>query len=276
MQPNEALETLEIALRRVIREVLGTAWINDVKDREVLEQRRETERKQRDGVLVSDDLLDYTMLYQLEDLISRNWQSFKEVFEDKKRFDVWMKEVDHVRNAIAHSRPLLPHEQELLSAISRQIRNLITIYRTNQMPVKAYYPLIEFVRDSFGQDGYEFYQRGVFMQPWNPAQVIRLSIGEPVRFTCQASDPHGRELEWRVVRGWDVRQDDLERPSEWFVGDSVNLEWTPTESEVGEEIIVYVDMRAKDSKFFRIQPSILMGGLDDIRAFKYAVNPPLP
>ncbi|HEX8081561.1 MAG TPA: Swt1 family HEPN domain-containing protein [Jatrophihabitans sp.] len=195
LSADEALETLETGLRLVIKEVVGEDWVSQVKDAESLAGRVTTEEHQRDGVITSTDPIDYTMFYQLLGMIKSNWQKFQPVFLDQKRFEVWMKEADHVRNAIAHQRPLVNHEQDLISGISLQIRNLITLFRTRQMSSNEYYPVIESARDNFGRDGHSD-DDIIYTKVKGDAPPIRIDVGQTVIVTCVGSDPRERDLEW--------------------------------------------------------------------------------
>lgn len=277
MEPAAALETLETALRTIVREVLGDDWIKHISDPVPLHERQVAERNKRDGLLTSEDLLAFTMLYQLHGVILKNWESFKPVFDDKPRFQVWMKEVDHVRDAIAHSRPLSPHERDLISGISGQVRNLITLYRTNKMPMQNYYPLIEYVRDSFGTDGYESNSSmDGYQIPWDHQASLRLDVSMPVSFECRGTDPRGRALEWMLgVNSELLLYQDAEE-QDWQATDdgSIVLTWTPNEGDVGENALVSIFMRAKGTKYSRQKTITGTRGVDDARAFIYAVNPP--
>ena len=58
-----------------------------------------------------------------------------------------LKRLDNIRNAVGHSRPLLPFERDLLSGIAGQIRNQVTIYMSTQDEAGDIYPRIESVTD---------------------------------------------------------------------------------------------------------------------------------
>lgn len=82
MEPTDALRSIETALRLVIRDILGRdAWFKakGVPDVEKLRERQDEERRRRDGVVLSDDLLNFTETYHLTEMIEKNWDQFKPV-----------------------------------------------------------------------------------------------------------------------------------------------------------------------------------------------------
>src|SRR6202043_2622408 len=96
---------------------------------------------------------------------------------------------EHFRNAVMHSRELLPFERDLLSGISGEIRNLVAIHRSSMGPDSKYYPTVESVVDSFGNNLGE------------GLQVVdtRVQTGTTVEFTCRAWDTTSRALTWTVL-----------------------------------------------------------------------------
>ena len=143
-------------------------------------------------------MLDFSMFYQLHKLIKTNWESFIPVFgKNAKRLEVWIAEAESVRDAIAHERPLTPHERDLLSGIAGQVRNQISIFRTNSLTANGYYPIIDSVRDNFGRAGISADSPGafgVFLSLDQPA--IRIDVGQKVTFECRGADPRDRVLTW--------------------------------------------------------------------------------
>lgn len=101
MEPSEAINVLEVVLRTLIKSVLGDEWATKGGlDAAKLEELRVEERKSRKGAVVSDDLLAFTHLYQLRQVIERNWQPFSLALGEKKQFSVYMDRIEDFRNAI--------------------------------------------------------------------------------------------------------------------------------------------------------------------------------
>ena len=64
--------------------------------------------------------------------------------------DVWLSELEKLRDPEARRRELLPHQKHLAIGISGEIRNRLIRYRSKQETSEDYYPRIESVRDSLG------------------------------------------------------------------------------------------------------------------------------
>src|SRR5450759_2642292 len=109
MEPSEAISVVESVLRQAIRQVLGDPWSDGTGIvLSVLVDRRKEEGKRRSGVVVEEDLLAYTHLWDLEKVVLHRWGLFKPIFQDQTRFKVYMGRLEDFRNAPMHSRTLLP------------------------------------------------------------------------------------------------------------------------------------------------------------------------
>lgn len=255
MEPAEAINLLETILRELVRSVLGEGWtVAGGLDLAKLEERHTEEQKRRHGANVPVDLLEYTHLYELRKIITAEWAKFKPIFDDRKRFDVYLDRLEDFRNAPMHSRELLPFERDLLAGIAGEIRNLATIHRSQQAPDMTYYPSIESATDSFGND-----LRSVTVTN------LRLKVGETVAFTCRGWDPQGRQLSWKLQtvmpsapRPRIVAEDD---------GNEVILHWTVEQGDVSEELTLVLQLSSA-AEFHR------KGTWDDHIVVIYAVDPP--
>jgi Swt1-like HEPN len=159
MEPSAAIAVIETDLRHLVRVVLekahGSDWLAKNLDAATihrLQERLEEERKRRAPAKVSSDLMAYTHLYELRTVIEKNWQEFSPALGEKKEFVVLMDKVEDFRNAPAHSRELLPHERSLLDGIAGTVRTQVAMYVSSQDPDKRHYPVIESIRDSFGNE----------------------------------------------------------------------------------------------------------------------------
>lgn len=138
--PAHALEALENSLRLAIRSVLGDSWetVFDSEKTSRIVERQDEDRRHRHGAIVNDDRLAYTELHDLHTIIDKRWaDGFKDVFGDKRRFDVYLKTVEGLRNVSAHNRQFLPFEVDLISGVSGRIRNQVTLYRSSQDPASG-------------------------------------------------------------------------------------------------------------------------------------------
>ncbi|MEN4474628.1 hypothetical protein [Mycolicibacterium cosmeticum] len=256
------LVAAETAFREIVRSAIGSDWTEDFTAEKLaaLEEKRDAEDKRRDGVTVSQDLLDYTEAYHLESLILKHWDKTGPMLKDKKRTEAYLNVMLDVRNTIAHSRAVVPFERHLLAGIAGQIQNLISVYRSGSETADAYYASINYVRDSFGDEGHRGgYQKG--------RERKRLKIGQVVGFEFSATDPHDREIEWT----FSVYS---KRLSKLIVlgnasGRSGTFSWTVGEDAIGEQTDVWVAI-ANESPYQRD------GTSDDKMCFSYAVSPPVP
>lgn len=256
MEPSEAVNVVESVLRDAIRGVLGEAW-RDVPGVNVptLEERRVEEGKRRNGAVVDEDLLAYTHLWDLQEIVLRRWEQFKPIFKDQSRFKVYMGRLDDFRNAPMHSRALLPFERDLLSGIAGEFRNVLTLWRSEKAPDMSWYPRIESITDSLGNS-----------LNLNQAIVVvpaRLQVGEVLTFRCVGWDPQDRELTW-TLKAQSLVSPELDRQT----GGEATLTWRVQDQHVAESSIVVIEMRSS-GKYHRH-----MTGIDANVTALYAVEPP--
>jgi hypothetical protein len=253
MEPYEAINSLEAALRGLIQDVLKDQWKeNSGLEIETLEQRRTEEAARRKGAAVEQNLLAYTHIYELRKIIEKNWVAFKPALIEKKRFDIYMDRIEDFRNAPMHSRELLPFEKDLLSGIVGEIRNLATLYRSQQAPDRKHYPIAESIVDSFGNEAE--------IDDMATRTNIRLKVGERVEFSCRGWDAQGRTLKWTVL---DQNMHPLDRAE----GNTVILTWTVTADQVQESCLIHIQMESS-GKYHRAG----IWDLDHIMI--YSVDPP--
>jgi hypothetical protein len=273
VNPTMALQSIETALRLAIRQALGEAWIDKpgAPMRHDLLEKHDVDARRRDGVSVSEDLLDYTMTTDLSRIIQRNWENFAPVFKDKKRTDAYFKIVEDIRNAIAHSRPLVPFEEDLVSGIAGQLRAQVTEYRSMQgTGSEQYYPKIERLTDSRGEAGSDLWT--------GPLPSSRLEVGDVITFTGSAFNARGNPVQWFLfVRpGWQ-NPAHARAASRVAEGDDVVIEYVVTRDDVNEDLVVAVVI-ATDADFHRYnEGGIFTAGLrayDDVSFFHYAIAPP--
>jgi hypothetical protein len=254
VEPAEAINVVESVLRQAITQALGTAWTNDLVVAQ-LEERRTEEAKRRNGAVVDDDLLAYTHLYELLEIIKKQWPQFKPIFKDQKRFEVYLKRLEDFRNAPMHSRTLLPFERDLLSGIAGELRNSLTLWRSQQAPDMSWYPNVDSITDSLGNT--------LDITADNVRVPARLQVGDVLKFRCIAWDPQDRELTWTLHADAHIGPE-LDRQ----VGSEVTLGWNITEANVAETSIVVIQMRS-DGRYHR-----LPWGVDISITTLYAVDPP--
>lgn len=263
MEATASIAVIETDLRRLVDAIFtrihGTNWRDQhIGDETIakLNSRLEEERKRRSPAQVAEDLLAYTHLYELRTLIEKDWEYFKESLGEKREFSVLMDKVEDFRNAPAHSRELLPYEKAILEGISGEIRTKVTIYLSQQSTDSMHYPIIESIRDSFGNTPLDLGDR-----PLNDVWTdIHLQVGQIINFEGRAWDPQGRELTWQ----WGVTFPYLEGTT---TGSEVVLSWSPTEANVGRSCSFTIALSSA-GQYHRIT------GYDQLVCFHYTVDPP--
>ena len=264
MTPGQAIASCEQALRQLLafrlQDSLGQDWLTRVATDERITkwQTRRTDeeaRRRRRGVAsVSQDPLAYADLFEIRDIIEKQWRHLDNALGKKADTAPLLKRLDDLRNTVAHSRELLPFEAELLSGIAGDIRNRVTIYMSAKDPVGKHYPRIESVTDSLGNSSE---QAGVLATVWTELTV---PFGETVRFVCRATDPQGRELSWTLDTSAGTRDE--------AVGNDVELTWVVDQDiEVAESCRVTIEMKS-NGKYHRHTE------VDEDVTFIYRVDPP--
>lgn len=279
MEPSEAVNQIETALRLVIEACLGPKWLSakGAPSQGVLEERQRVDTARRDGATISKNLLDFTMTTDLSKIILANWDKFKPVFGDKKRFEVDIGRVEDFRNPVAHTRALLPFERELLSGVAGQIRNQVSLFRSQvDNPSAQYYPLIERVSDSFGNVPTLYGQ-----------SVTRLNVGDEVVIEATAFDSTGRELQWTLFATTSNNQSiwPYQGMPNWLripeaqsqSGTQVQLRVTIEPEQVGESfaLAVFLTTPGKYHRHPAHGSNSQYDAYDDCAFFFYAVNPPV-
>lgn len=271
MEPSDALTSFENALRLAIRAVLGGEWTTapGAPSLEALTKRMTEERARRDGVSVSTDLLDYAMTTDLTQLVRRNWEQFKPVFDDQKRTMTYFGIVEDVRNTIAHGREVMPHEKSLLAGATGQLRLQVSEYQSSADGSRTYYPTIERITDSFGNPPTDAVVPAVDRR--------RVNVGDVLSFSGYASGGRGRDVRWLLARMPTETPTSVlsvafprSNPAVVAVGNEVQFSYTVSESDVMEYFWIGIVIAA-DSKFHRHAGH----GWDDVASFGYSVNPPL-
>jgi len=269
------LASAETALRAVVRAALPN-WTADLDAAAIanLERKRAEEDKRRDGIAVSEDLLDYTEIYELQKIINKRWDpEVKAVLDDKKRTDVYLGIILDVRNAIGHPRPVYAAERLLLAGAAGQIRNQLARYRAKADGPQRHYPSLDSARDSMGNTApSDPYFSGPSRTGPIPPPTPRLEVGDTVTFELEGTDPRGRELIWKahaIPGGWGASTFNSSPVIGTATGDRVQITWTVSEKEVGEHTQIAIIL-ANNGRYHRHQNN----NYDDACVFRYHVNPP--
>ncbi len=265
VEPSAAIAVIETDLRHLVQAVLGAArgdsWLEtafpaDVRER--LEKRRREEQARRAPAKVPSSLLAYAHFYEIRNVIEKDWELFAPALGAKREFSVLAEKVEDFRNAPAHSRELLPHERALLDGIAGTIRTQVTSHLSDRAPDARHYPVVESIRDSFGNEPEAFEPSAVGTLV---TTGLRLKVGDEVQFDARGWDPQGRELTWgyRSIGG---------TASDGSVsGTDVSFTMTISGADVGENYFVEVVLKSSGAyhRHSRFDQKITFG---------YSVDPP--
>ncbi|WP_414122791.1 hypothetical protein [Corynebacterium nuruki] len=273
LPPSVALSTCETALRQLLTFVLsqkhGLNWLTAVVSADKLvkwQERKEVEAKKRTtrGVAtVPPGLLDYAEFHELVDLVNKRWNEVAPALGKKAVTGALLERFDDLRNTVAHSRDLLPFEEDLLAGIAGEIRNRVTLFMSTEAPSGEHFARIEEVVDSFGNrvDGLET------LKSSNPCIVCEqvLNVGDVVKFRCRGTDPYGRGIGWNlsIMPNGHGGVDSA-------IGNDVELTLTVKPEYVSSRSYVLVRM-VSDAEFHRWPE-----GTDGLTLFYYQINPPVP
>lgn len=142
--------------------------------------------------------------------------------------DVWLSELEKLRDSDAHRRELLPHQHHLALGISGEIRTRIVRFRSTQETSESYFPRIECIRDSLGDI-------------WTSGDDSALFTGKIVRpddtidFVITASDPMGDLLEYGISVDYGLGM-------KWQKNNSVSLTFDKT--HVRKKFCVSIKIRS--------------------------------
>jgi len=263
--PHASLTTGEQALRDLItvamRKQHGETWMQELSAgvRGKWTQRRakeEAQRLTRGVVSLPQSDLAYADLDEVIAIVKnpKHWSLFEPALGNRSEALALLDVFSRLRHPVAHTRERVPFEDDLASGIAGYLRNMVTLYMSQEDPSGDYYPRIENVTDSFGKGLDEPEQISV-------KTGITLIVGQVVTFRCHGTDPQGRPLSW-----WYSLPPLYQ--SHKLVGADTELSWTVRDEDVKDESSVYIHM-ASDSSYHR-----LGYGVDASCIFYYRVLPP--
>jgi hypothetical protein len=260
MDITQALKDTENALRdfiaSVLRKTFGEEWIKHCgvsQDRiDIWRERKRTEKKKHKAGVADERLIYYADFYDLKTILKKHWSGdFSKALGDWKTIEVWLSELEKLRDPDAHRRELLPHQKNLALGIAGEIRTRLVRFRSKQETSEDYFPRIESARDSLGTI-------------WVPAEGIIdvidteliLRPNDAVDFLITASDPLGAELEY----GIDMRS----VPTAWQKDNNFSI--VISDGDIGDYFIVNLYIRSLRKYHAR-------RSYDDCVSFRYRVLP---
>jgi hypothetical protein len=262
MDVTQALKDTENSLRDFIAFILSSSFGSDweqkcgvTEDRlNKWKERKESENKRQKSGARDERLIYYADFYDLKTILKKHWNLFSIAFGDFKTFEVWLSELEKLRDPDAHRRELLPHQKNLILGVSGELRTKIARYRSSQETSDSYYPRIEFVADNLGNS-------------WKVGDSIwvqtgmKLRPGDIIEYIVTASDPLEEPLQCQCT----FKQGALGHSENWTSENSFTFE--VTEEHVGKLFMVGIFIRSS-RKFHAHQT------YDDNVKFDYEVLPP--
>ena len=199
MDVTQALKDTENSLRDFIAVCLESKFKDEwISKCGVTEQRIEawkgrkiTEERRQEAGAVEERLLYYADFYDLKTILKKHWgEVFTHAFGDWKTMEVWLTEMEKLRDPDAHRRELLPHQKHLILGISGEIRTRLIKYRSKMETGEDYFPRIDTVRDSLGNIH--------TANSITKRSKHSLRPGDVLDFIITASDPFGEDLLYAI------------------------------------------------------------------------------
>ncbi|MBA3790461.1 MAG: hypothetical protein H0X23_04365 [Rubrobacter sp.] len=262
MDVSQALREVENSLRDFIAVVLqkqhGSDWVKSCgvsADRIKKWEERKAVEATRQQAGVEERLLYYADFYDLRTILGKNWSGeFSSALGKWKAMEVFLAELEKLRDPNAHNREFLPHQKHLVFGLSGEIRNRLVRYRSKMETSEDYYPRLECVRDTLGN-------------VWVPSRGVsstgsRLRVGDTLEFVVSATDPLGETLSYRIVKLHNMEDTP---PGNWQEDNVLSV--SITSQDVRKDFTIIIYMRSP-------RPYHAKGTWDDDAIFVYEVLPP--
>ena len=262
MDPTQELKDTENALRDFIALVLGSAfgpgWAEksgvSLERLQRWQERKTVEEKRQISGVVDERIIYYADFYDLRTILKKHWQLFSVALGDWKSMDVWLSELERLRDPDAHRRELLPHQVHMILGIGGEIRTRIVKYRSKQETEADYFPRIESARDNLGNIWVPGEQRGISIHTNN-----KLRPGDKLDFVITATDPLGEKLRYGIGVGFPGSVD-------W--GESSTFQVLITKEHISSSF--QIGLYIASSREYHAQSS-----WDQFVLFNYSVLPPM-
>jgi hypothetical protein len=256
----QALKDTENSLRDFIAAILekniGADWMEKCGvTPERLKQwreRKDVEEKRQRGGAVEPRLIYYADFYDLKTILKKNWDKFADALGEWKTMEVYLGQLEALRDPDAHRRELLPHQKSLAAGIAGEIRTRLIRYRSKLETSEDYFPRIESVRDSLGNIWTP--EMGI-LHLLDTNQILRPD--DVIDYVVTASDPMGADLQYRMItpREWNT---------EWHTENAFSLRILA--EHIAKQFVVEFEIRSPRSHH-------AASNSDDTVRFLYTVLP---
>ena len=262
MDITQSLKDAENSLRDFIASVLsqshGVDWVDKCgvspERLAVWKERKISEGKRQESGVVDERLIYYADFYDLKTILKKNWaDEFPKALGDWKTFEVWLTELEKLRDPDAHRRELLEHQKHLAIGICGEIRSRIVRYRSRKETTDDCFPKIESARDNLGN----IWVPGTLGLPIVLTNMT-LRPGDSIEYIVTASDPEDLILKYGIV-----------------IGDGSSIKWQSSNSFVVEILADHIGLLFAIKLFIRSSRNYhACGTYDDHVEFFYQVLPP--
>jgi hypothetical protein len=218
-------------------------------------ERKESERIRQESGAPDERLIYYADFYDLKTILKKNWDLFSKALGHLTTTDVWLTELERLRDADAHRRELLPHQKHLILGVAGELRTRIARYRSKQETSESYYPRIEFAADNLGNT-WRLGERSMVYTD------MKLRPGDELEYIVTASDPLDEPLKYQFTFGVGSPG----HSDEWSTENTFTF--LITEKYVGKSFYASITIRS-DRKYHARK------NYDDSIDFRYEVLPPM-
>lgn len=246
--------TIRDFLAFIFHRKYGDNWLDHISisegRKESWQQRKETEVKRLSTQSLEQRILYYSDFYDLKTLILKNWDGeVQKAFKDKKMVEVFLTELEKLRDPNAHRRSLYSYQGDLIRGISGELRTRIMKYRGKKENPDDYFPVIEAVSDSLGNQ----IATPSYAQMLVSDEVVR--VGDEIEIQVFSTDPMGEKLEFSIERIGDER---------WTENSTRKILFS--EEDIGKTCDINICVKSKRDYH-------AYGSFDDYISIRYVVLP---
>ncbi len=235
----------------IVSESLGDNWIpqsglSELRLRE-LELIRTKYQEDNNTMTSEGRLINFCNFIDLAKIVEKQWNTqFEVAFGYPESLKTYLTSLQRFNNPDAYNRPLMSFEKHLILGVCGTIRNNIAVYRSWKEVGKDGFPLIETVKDNFGN----LWTLGM---PKKLKTQLSITEGDILEFVIIASDPKDEFLEYRIF------------PNKWQTGNV--LQRQINRDDLGKEVTFQIGIRSKRN--YHAYPM----GYDDRISFVYSILP---
>jgi hypothetical protein len=132
------ISRIEIGLRSAIVSRLehhyGTTWWATAVPKGVRDDVAKASRRALGGAATESQLIEYTYLVHLKDIVLQNWDEFKDMLADSGKYERAMDNLNGIRRDEAHNRPISPSQIKKLEGLYAYLAGAATAVDPGAVP----------------------------------------------------------------------------------------------------------------------------------------------